>query len=43
MPKKCTPSKKVRNAAKTLSTSKSKLAKSKAGSTLAKHKHQKHN
>lgn len=42
MAKKCNPSPKVRKAGKTLSTSKSKTEKSKAGTTLANHKHQKH-
>lgn len=42
MPKKCNPSPKVRKAGRILSTSKSKSSKSKAGSTLANHKHRKH-
>ncbi len=42
MAKKCNPSPKVSKAGKTLSTSKSKPAKSKAGSALAKHKKDKH-
>lgn len=39
---KCKPSAKVRQAGKTLSTSKSKSSKSKAGTTLANHKNAKH-
>lgn len=40
--KKCNPSPKVRQAGRTLSKSKSKTAKSKAGKTLANHKAAKH-
>lgn len=42
MAKKCNPSTKVRNAGKTLSTSKSASKKSSAGKTLANHKNSKH-
>lgn len=42
MKKKCNPSPKVRAAGRTLSTSKSKSAKSKAAKTLANHKKNKH-
>lgn len=42
MPKKCTPSKKVSDAGKKLSTSKSKSTKTSAGKTLANHKKNNH-
>lgn len=42
MAKKCKPSKKVSDAGKKLSTSKSKATKSKAGKTLSNHKQNKH-
>ena len=42
MGKTCNPSPKVRQAGKTLATSKSSSAKSRAGTTLANHKVRKH-
>ncbi len=42
MGKKCTPSKRVSNAAKTLSTSSNKAEKSKAGAILKSHQDRKH-
>lgn len=42
MAKKCNPSAKVRNAGKTLATSKSKAIKSAAGKTLKKHQDRSH-
>jgi hypothetical protein len=42
MAKKCNPSPKVRDAAKTLATSQSKASKSDAARTLAKHKKRSH-
>ena len=42
MAKNCKPSTKVRNAGKTLATSKSANKKSSAGKTLANHKNSKH-
>lgn len=42
MAKRCNPSPKVRKAGRTLSTSKSKTSKSKAGKTLADHKKRSH-